>query len=122
MIKEFFKKVGAFILKEMKDGVTGIVHLYYHVKRLFLLLITVLALGYSFDMFDILKVSIVLPILSAVIAHFIRKALFPNIDLSELVHSLSVDEPGRAMPKAVVATALILFMTVITAIFCLKLL
>lgn len=106
----------------MKDGVTGIVHLYYHVKRLFLLLITVLALGYSFDMFDILKVSIVLPILSAVIAHFIRKALFPNIDLSELVHSLSVDEPGRAMPKAVVATALILFMTVITAIFCLKLL
>ena len=117
-----FKKIWSVIKRELGDALNGAVHFYYHTKRLFLLLITIIALGLSFDIMNIIKVSLVLPLLAAVVAHIVRKALFPKIDLSGLIDSLDTDVPGKALPKALVAVAMILFVTVITAIFCIKLL
>lgn len=86
--------------------------------RLSLILITFLALAFYLNMWNILPVSIVIPMVAVIVAHWTRKALHPYISTERLLKK--VEEEG-SIGAAIVIFGVILFNIVLISVFCIKL-
>lgn len=86
--------------------------------RLLQVLIPFFALAFFLGMWNILPVSIVIPMAAVLVAHWTRKVLHPYINTERLLKK--VEEDG-SVGAALVVFGVILFNIVLISVFCIKL-
>ena len=96
----------------------GLVKLWENYGRLLQVLIPFLALSFFLGMWNILPVSIVIPMAAVIVAHWTRKVLHPYINTERLLKK--VEEDG-SVGAALVVFGIILFNIVLISVFCIKL-
>lgn len=89
--------------KAMLDGI----------YRLIPLLAILGFLVYRYELTDAVGVSLIIPIFAGIVSHLLRKLLFPYIDLKQLILEVKKE---NSIASALIVLAIILFMTVMTAI------
>lgn len=109
-----------FLKNELIDLKNGISGLYHGNKRTFLLFLILGFLVITLDMFQVIKVSMVIPLFAATVAHTLRKILFPYLDTREFIKIIKDSEghsTGQYIASAMVVCGVLAFTAFLILIF-----